>query len=144
MDTLEIRPIEPADFIGIAPLLTELGYPADTGEITERLAVIGHRPDFATFVASVAGRTVGFVGACIEPSYTHDRPNGRIIALVVSTDFRNRGIGRRLVAIAEDWLEAQGVESIIVNSGVHRTHAHAFYAEAGYEQTGVRLVKTPA
>ena len=91
MDEIEIRPIAELDFGAIAPLLAELGYPVDANPIAKRLAMIRSRPDFATFVAASDARIIGFVGACIEPSYTHDQPNGRIVALAVSMPSENGG-----------------------------------------------------
>lgn len=71
----------------------------------------------------------------------HDRPNGRIVALVVTEAFRIRGIGRRLLRHAEDLLVDGNAGQIVVNCALDREDAHAFYDGAGYARIGLRFVK---
>jgi hypothetical protein len=47
-----------------------------------------------------------------------------------------------LVLAGEDWLKEQGAVEIIVNSSHFREDAHRFYQRLGYENTGIRLVKS--
>jgi GNAT superfamily N-acetyltransferase len=48
----------------------------------------------------------------------------------------------RLLRRLEDWAHEQGASAIALTSGNHRHEAHEFYRRAGYQQTGVRFVKT--
>jgi GNAT superfamily N-acetyltransferase len=81
------------------------------------------------------------IGACVRPSYEHDFSNGQITALVVARRARGRGIGRLLASEAEAWLAAVGAGRVMVNSGIARADAHAFYVRLGYDETGRRFVK---
>jgi GNAT superfamily N-acetyltransferase len=69
------------------------------------------------------------------------KPVGRITALVVATPVRGRGIGRTLVAAAEEVLARAGCGLLEITSQYRHAEAHAFYARLGYEQTGVRFAK---
>ncbi len=52
--------------------------------------------------------------------------------LVVDRGSRNQGIGRRLLAHAEEWAAQQGCAVVRLSSNEKRIEAHAFYQRAGY------------
>ena len=87
------------------------------------------------------GRVVGMVGAYVTLSYEHDEPTGRLTAMVVSGPAQGTGIGRRLVAAAEDWVRARGAHVMMLTSHSRREGAHAFYQRLGYAETGKRFVR---
>ncbi|WP_338059094.1 GNAT family N-acetyltransferase [Bacillus gaemokensis] len=68
----------------------------------------------------------------------------RIIALLVDEDFRNQGIGKRLIEAAEKWAIEQGVDSIGLNSGncAEREHACQFFKYMGYVEKSTGFVKS--
>ncbi|MEO8277260.1 MAG: GNAT family N-acetyltransferase [Thermoanaerobaculia bacterium] len=92
-------------------------------------------------VARVSGAIVGFATTHLTP-FLHRPPAGRLTALAVLPDFQGRGIGRALLRRCEEILSAAGVDRIELTSGSQRREAHDFYRRAGYEETGVRFVKT--
>ncbi|MFQ5778548.1 MAG: GNAT family N-acetyltransferase, partial [Terriglobia bacterium] len=61
------------------------------------------------------------------------RKRGHVITLDVREDRRQRGIGRRLLATAETWLRAQGVERVRLEVAVENPAAVAFWQQAGYQ-----------
>jgi GNAT superfamily N-acetyltransferase len=136
-----LRECEPKDVASLAVLLSQLGYPTSPEAMSERMARINQRDDYATFIAEEAGKAVGMAGAALIPGYVRDAPNGQIMALVVAPDSRRRGIGATLVAQVEAWLAAKGAARIVVTSGRHRPEAHAFYTRLGFEETGCRFFK---
>ena len=69
-----------------------------------RMAGILAEANFATFVAVEADKVIGMVGVSASACYEQNERNGRIIALVVRADMRKRGLGRVLVAFAEEYL----------------------------------------
>jgi GNAT superfamily N-acetyltransferase len=73
--------------------------------------------------------------------YEHSGSYGHILVLVVDQAWRGRRIGQHLVAEVERWLQGQGIQVVLVNSGTPRTEAHQFYHQQGYQTTGIRLVK---
>ena len=122
--------------------MSQLGYPTSSDEMKERLAGILSDSDYMTLIAEVEKDAVGVIGIGVGHYYEKNGVYGRLLALVVDERWRGRGIGASLVAHAEHWLKEHEVTSIVVNSGKHRVEAHRFYIQLGYEETGVRLVKS--
>jgi GNAT superfamily N-acetyltransferase len=142
MSDMDVRRAIPADFPTLAHLMTELGYPTSTDEIETRMAAIQGRADYAIFVADAGGRLAGMIGVSILPSLYQSSPNGAIVALVVSSEFRGQGVGALLVDCGEQWLHQNGAKRATVNPSTGRAAAHRFYDRLGYEHTGLRLTKT--
>ncbi len=55
-----------------------------------------------------------------------------IVGLVVGTAARQGGVGRTLVAGAEQWARSLGADAIAVRSNVARDTFHPFYERLGY------------
>jgi GNAT superfamily N-acetyltransferase len=138
---MDIRPATAADAPALAPLMAELGYPTTPEEMAARLEILQGRADFATLVAEVDGAIAGMVGVTVSPSLYRSDLLGAIVALVVSSGFRGRGIAARLVDRGEQWLRDAGAPRATVNPSTHREDAHRLYARLGYEATGVRFSK---
>jgi GNAT superfamily N-acetyltransferase len=68
-------------------------------------------------------------------------PSGQIVAMVVGEKYRRRGIGQALLAQADVWFAARGVQRVSLTSALHRSDAHAFYRACGYEENGLRFVR---
>lgn len=83
---------------------------------------------------------IGLVRCCF---FEHNGLYIRIGALVVSENYRNRAIGKKLMAAAEIWAKENGANTILINSSnrEQRTVAHAFYKSIGYEVKSSGFVK---
>lgn len=136
-----VRIYEDRDVAALADLITELGSSTSAEDMSQRMAAIKQRDDFATFVAEEGGEVVGMVGVCLRPGYVRDVPSGHVIALVVAERARRRGVGVLLMARAEAWLAKNGAGLAFLVSAYHRSEAHAFYDRLGYEDTGRRFTK---
>lgn len=66
---------------------------------------------------------------------------GRITSLAVRVEARGKGIGKVLVAAAEEWAWGAGAQRMEVTSGEHRPGAHAFYQALGYLLDERRFIK---
>lgn len=64
------------------------------------------------------------------------RDRGYIITLDVSEASRRRGVGSRLLALAEDWLRAEGVRIVRLETAVDNAPAVAFWRQRGYCEVG--------
>jgi len=129
----------------LAPLLSSLGYAAETATTVALLAA-GFASDgpCRVLVARLVGpedRIVGFATTHLTP-FLHRPPAGRVTALAVLPEFQGRGVGRALLARCEEILLASSCDRIELTSGSQRHDAHLFYRSAGYDETGVRFVKT--
>ncbi|MFI7231266.1 GNAT family N-acetyltransferase [Nonomuraea angiospora] len=52
------------------------------------------------------------------------------------------GVGRQLMAAAEDWARQQGLRHLTLETGAANTAARRFYAALGYLEEGVRLTRS--
>ena len=125
----------------IATLLGELGYPSQPDGVRSRLARLLAREGSRVFVAERSARVLGVLGLHRMPVLTSLSDIAMIIALVVTERARGAGVGRLLVARAEDQARVWQCERIMVTSAERRADAHAFYRHLGYEYTGRRFAK---
>jgi GNAT superfamily N-acetyltransferase len=121
--------------------MTQLGYPTRASEMEMRMEAICADKNYATFVAVSDGKVCGMIGTFTSYSYEHNSPSGRILALVVSEKMRGRGVGRALIAAAENHLAQKNIRRIAVNTRFERKEAHEFYEKVGYTRNGFRFVK---
>ena len=109
-----------------------------------RMEAIAADPRYRTFVAVKDREVCGMIGTFCYYSYEHNDPGGRIVALVVSKNTRGRGIGRRLIAAAENDFAQRDIRRVAVNTRFERKEAHEFYERLGYKRNGFRFVKNLA
>lgn len=130
-----IRPAGNGDLPALVSLIGELGYPIPFEDMRANLAYVSASPNDEILAAECDGRVVGLIGLRIVMAIHRVGRVGEYSSFVVSEPFRRRGVGRALVAAAEEWLVARGIRSIRVASNNRRAEAHQFYAALGYEPT---------
>jgi GNAT superfamily N-acetyltransferase len=135
-----IRPFIPSDTADMSALMADLGYPSTPEQVAERMRSMS-ADYYHTLVAEMDGRVVGFIGVIILPVYEYSIPVGWILALSVAEHHRRKGIGKALIAAAEDDLRSRGIEDVRLHSGLQRDDAHEFYTRLGYDKTGYRFKK---
>jgi GNAT superfamily N-acetyltransferase len=90
--------------------------------------------------AFVDGVRVGGVAVVIDPSQV-DPAAGADAAILwdirIRPDFRGRGIGAKLLALAEEHVRASGLRRMIAETQDINVGACRFYARAGYGLSGV-------
>ncbi len=138
---LKIREGKLSDAADLAALICELGYETTSAEMESRLISILKDPRYKTLVALNDDKICGMLGTVSASSYLHNDLNGRIIALVVSRESRQRGIGVRLIAAAEKNFIQRGITRVTVTARFERETAHQFYEKLGYARTGFRFAK---
>jgi GNAT superfamily N-acetyltransferase len=130
---LKIRQAKRADALQIAALAGQLGYPATTPQIRNRLRGIKPASLHAVFVAdSARDGVIGWVHVSKQPLLEVEI-RAEVNGLVVAEGQRSLGAGARLLAAAEDWARKHGCKSMSVRSNVIRERAHKFYERNGYE-----------
>jgi GNAT superfamily N-acetyltransferase len=70
-----------------------------------------------------------------------DEPFGRLASVVVTQEWRSRGVGAALLARTEEICRATGCSAIEVTSADHRPRAHDFYRRLGFEERPRRFIK---
>lgn len=137
---LLIRDAHAGDVEALATLLADLGYPEPADVVAARFAAFQAAGERA--LVAVRGDVVlGLATLHVTPELHRPAPVGRITALVVRDGGRGAGVGRALVAAAEEVLAAAGCGMVEVTSNRRRTDAHAFYERLGYEVTSLRFKK---
>jgi ribosomal protein S18 acetylase RimI-like enzyme len=129
------------DAAALAQLMCELGYETTKSEMQMRVQRIATDERCRTFMAVHNGEVCGMIGTVTYPSYEHNDPSGRILALAILSTMRRYGIGRALIATAERDFAQRGIRRIALNTRLAREDAHKFYESLGYERNGWRFVK---
>lgn len=135
--TATIRDARPGDAEGVAALLAELGYPVEVEEAGRRLASAAEQ----VLVADDGGRLAGLVAVVIGSQILAARPLARVTALVVRSDARRTGTGRRLMDAAVDLARERGCAGVELTSGIRpeREASHRFYEAYGFHRTSYRF-----
>lgn len=141
MSSAVIRAPSKQDAAAIASLMTELGYPAESKDIPARLEALETDQSSIVWIAELDGQVVGVGTGRLFSAINQNAPVAWLTALVVAERARGKGIGKQLVAVAEDWARRHGASRLALTSALHRHEAHDFYKRLGYDHTGVRLAK---
>ncbi|UOR13643.1 GNAT family N-acetyltransferase [Halobacillus amylolyticus] len=139
-----IRKATTEDIEGLTDIVGEFGYSTTYEKMEKRMSKIIANCYYNTLVAEIEGEIIGMLGMHIEYSYVSDDDVGRIIAMVVHSNYRNKGIGEQLIQQAEDWCERKGITTVVLNSGnrEERKAAHEFYKRRGYKGKSTGFYKT--
>jgi GNAT superfamily N-acetyltransferase len=129
---IALRPATLADAERIAALFTEEGYPAGASAVEARLARF-EGPDSSVIVADHDGEILGFIALHVVPRFEHDDSFVRVVALVVDSAVRERGVGRVLMAEAERIGRERAAAFVEVTAGHHRPAARHLYESLGYD-----------
>ena len=130
---LKIRRARSTDARRLADLAGQLGYPATTAQLRERLRWISPASQNAVFVAEA--RDAGVVGwlHVTKQALLESEIRAEVNGLVVADGHRSLGAGAQLIAAAEEWARKHGCKYMSVRSNVIRERAHKFYERNGFE-----------
>lgn len=137
---MKIRDADFDDAVRLAQLLGELGYPATPSDVGERLIYLSDCAMSRVVVCEDGDRVVGCICLHITPLFHLSGSMGRITALVVDAQHRNRGIGKTLLDAAHEWFDKGGCAYYEVTSGDQRVRAHTFYETNGYVRKSMRFL----
>jgi len=140
---MHIRPAQPADLPHIVAIyeagaLCERELLADPLPpcYAEALAEIQANPRQALLVAEEAGAILGTLQITFVRNLIGQGLRcGIVEAVFVHPDHRGRGVGKRLMARAEEMARAAGCRTLELTSNKARAGAHAFYEGLGFHAT---------
>jgi ribosomal protein S18 acetylase RimI-like enzyme len=96
----------------------------------------------STYLAELDGQPVGFMRLRLLPYLDQDVPYAEVTYLYVATVYRrNYGIGKALMAHAEELARQHGCTSLHVLTGADNADARAFYEAQGYRPLHVGFEK---
>jgi ribosomal protein S18 acetylase RimI-like enzyme len=160
-DSIVIRPAERADLpamgaLGAALVAAHRAFDAQRF----KFAGGGLADDYARFlggelrnrdaVVLVAEHTldgtwsiVGYIYAAIEPTSWQDlrEESGFIHDVIVDETMRGRGVARRLVEGACDWLRGRGMPRVLLHTASQNTSAQRLFAVLGFRPTMIEMTK---
>lgn len=141
MTGVALRPATYDDFPALTSLAAELGYPMSEEDVRKRFETIRKQPEHKVVVAERDGKVVGLMSFHSLDLLYGTEKLGRITAIVVTESERGNGIGKMLVAKAEEFAREQGCKRIELTTNNRRVDAHMFYESLGYQATHKRFTK---
>lgn len=129
--TLEIRKWKPEDAEQFVQLTSEWGYETTLEKTREQLKRIGELDNAKVFVAETDGKVVGRI-LVAEHITLGSEPFAEVLGLVVSQNFRQKGIGSALIERAKDWSREKGFKVMRLRANTKREVANRFYPKIGF------------
>ena len=135
------------DLESMADLLTELftlesDFKPDRDKQLAGLYLILENPTVGQlFVLRIDGQVAGMANALFTVSTAEGRRVVLLEDVIVSKNWRGRGLGRRLVAHVLKWAAANGLPRITLLSDKDNTPALAFYEHIGFEHSAMRVLR---
>ncbi len=87
------------------------------------------------FVAQADGRVVGYITTVVDC----EAGKGRIPNLAVAADFRNQGLGRKLIEFALDYFRKQGLAYAMIETMAQNAAGNHVYRECGFVEVARQI-----
>jgi ribosomal protein S18 acetylase RimI-like enzyme len=123
---LAIAPIEDADIAAVVALWQRCGLTRPWNDPAADIALARKGANAAVLVGRDNGAIVGSV------LVGHDGHRGWVYYVAVDPDCRQRGYGGVIMAAAEEWLRARGIEKLQLMVRPDNGQVQAFYQSLGY------------
>jgi GNAT superfamily N-acetyltransferase len=130
-----IREVEERDYNDVLMIWNnELGNKSFTSEnIASHHDGFKDNENYKAFVAEMDGCVVGIVYIMqYIPWGVGQGKQFWVQGIAVKNDMQGKGIGKKMLEHIEKYGRQKDVKYITLNTGVHRTSAHAFYERNGY------------
>lgn len=129
---LTVRPLTPADFPQVRPMLLDMGFVDDAEALEARFPGFCTHPDWALLGAFEDERLLGY--AAVQDYGPHLRSGNRhrtakLHDLYTAPEFRRRGVGRTLMQAVEAWAQAHDLRYVF-------WYANLREATPAYERMG--------
>ncbi|MFM8832958.1 MAG: GNAT family N-acetyltransferase [Cytophagales bacterium] len=136
-----VRQASLSDAFYVQKLLGQLGYPGASLELVSQKIQLHEDEDYHLLVAEHESEVIAFI-SLHRFEFLHAQGKiGRITAFCVEERYRSNGVGKLLLAAAEEHLIEQGCIKLEVTSNLVRERTHQFYLQNGYVIDSNRFVK---
>ena len=136
---LTIRQATGADAKRLCELASQLGYLCHPSEVVGRIERVAGSDKEVILVAQSEDEVIGWTSlAIVEHFYLE--PFVEVSGFVVDERFRSHGIGKQLMAAAEQWVRDKNLNLIRLKTNAIRKGAHRFYERHGFEKTKEQYV----
>jgi ribosomal protein S18 acetylase RimI-like enzyme len=136
MPSLAITAIADGDVADVIALWRACGLTRPWNDPAADIALARRGPSSAILVGRDGGKIVATV------MVGHDGHRGWVYYVAVDPARQGKGLGRTIMAAAEDWLREAGVPKLQLLVRRENVKANAFYQSLGYEEsTSVMLAK---
>lgn len=126
LDAVTIAPVEDADIDAVAALWERCGLTRPWNDTRADIALARRGPNSAVLI----GRDAGAVAASVMVG--HDGHRGWLYYVAVDPARRQRGLGRAMMAAAEDWLRGRGIAKVELLIRPENAEVQRFYEALGY------------
>lgn len=135
---LEIKPVTPKDLPILNQLYTEIDgeSPLSFPDVEQIFEQIKQYPNYQIYIAWLKGEAVGTFSLLLIPMILHHSKSALIDAVVVTSTYRNQGIGKAMMQEALKLSREAGCYKAMLSSNLKRTAAHQFYESLGFKQQG--------
>jgi len=94
-------------------------------------------PNYSLYIAITENKIVGTFELLIMDNLAHcGKPSGIIEDVIVDSNYRSMGIGKKMMEFAMGICKKQGCYKLALSSNSIRERAHIFYKNLGFEQHG--------
>ena len=102
---------------------------------SEVRALVG-KPGFVAFIAWQGHQPIGFSEAMVRPfaNGCRERPVAFLEGLWVDSNFRQKGVGRKLVNAVEDWAIKKGFRELGSDAYLHASASHRAHLAYGFKE----------
>jgi len=129
-----VRTAQRGDAGAVAALSAQLGYDEAVDEIHKRIEAIRAQGNGEVYVAVVPpDNVVGWVQV-FGLLLVELPPLAEVGGIVVDSRYRRIGVGRGLMAAAEEWARQNGLATLRLRSTLQHDDAHEFYRRLGYRE----------
>ena len=150
---IHIRPYRFSDrdfILSLAARFSEMELPAwrsrteidHANELSLQKAIHAPEPDSAIFIAETEdGRLAGFIHLQTQADYFNGEKHGYISDIAVDSSFEGQGIGRAMMAKAEEWAAQQGYGLLTLYVFAGNARAQQMYEKFGYQKEVIKFAK---
>ena len=132
--------LSPRLVIGAAPWRDPAAVAAAARDWIESSLASAHEDGHTVLVAQLEGRVAGLI-SLVERRHFTGEVDAYVGELVTDEALEGRGVGRALMAAAEQWAAGRGLSRIILDTGARNHRARRFYERFGFEQEEIRFSK---